>query len=205
MAPGPRRVPARLAVTIGESVTSSKLIDALWPETPPSTATQSLQNTVSRLRSNLGAEAPAAWCGVAGLKPSFELVPTGRFPRAAAHHDGRTVIGPMAPTVALLSTALAIMAGPDGLDPSCHPVTIGQPRAPAHFHVVIGPVAADVAPLRRPLTGTDYVLTLPWSLTGWPAARVPAGFDANTGLPLLPCKWRRRAGLTMSCSLSPSG
>lgn len=198
----------------------------------------------------------------------------------------------MAPTVALLSTALAIMAGPDGVDPSCHPVTIGQPRAVrpeglrvgvvegedpyrpaestrkavlraveilvalgarviegvvpqhldeslditerywrssllsgadvdrqlrdwdrfagvmtralAHFDVVIGPVVADVAPLRRLLTGTDYLFTLPWSLTGWPAASVPAGFDANTGL-ALPCKCRRRAGVTMSCSPSPGG
>jgi amidase len=57
-------------------------------------------------------------------------------------------------------------------------------RAASGFDIVLGPVVADVAPLARPLTGEDYVFTLPWSLTGWPAISVPAGNDARTGLPL---------------------
>jgi amidase len=52
------------------------------------------------------------------------------------------------------------------------------------FDVVIGPVVMDVAPLHRTLTGEDYVFTLPWSLTGWPAVSVPAGVDDATGLPV---------------------
>jgi amidase len=69
---------------------------------------------------------PAAWCGVVGLKPSFGLVPvTGHYPRVGDRHDGRTVVGPMATTVADARWALSVMAGPDGRDPDCIPVPIG--------------------------------------------------------------------------------
>ncbi len=216
---------------------------------------------------------PAAWCGVAGLKPTFGLVPdTGHVPVLGAHRDGRTVIGPLARCVADLTTALRAIAGPDGEDPACPPVPLGDPagvrreglrvavvrgegalrpaastlaaveravaalvaqgavvvddalpahleeslditvhywereslagkdverhlrawdrfdrrltRAAAAFDVVLGPTVADVAPPRRDLTREDYVFTLPWSLTGWPAVSVPFGYDAPTGLPL---------------------
>ena len=217
---------------------------------------------------------PAAWCGVAGLKPSYGLVPaTGHFPRVGGRYDGRTVIGPLAGNVADLGVALAVIAGLDGVDPDCVPVPLGDPdvtrldglrvavidgedgitvapstaaavsravealvdagavvgrwraagaprrwlrhhpplleaaraaRAPrsttslrewdryagrltrtaTSFDVVLGPVVADVAPLDRPIVGEDYLFTLPWSLTGWPAVSLPAGTDATTGLPL---------------------
>ncbi len=57
-------------------------------------------------------------------------------------------------------------------------------RAASVVDVVVGPVVSDVAPLDRPLTGDDYVFTLPWSLAGWPAVSVPAGHDIATGLPV---------------------
>lgn len=57
-------------------------------------------------------------------------------------------------------------------------------RAAADFDVVVGPVVRDVAPIARRLTGEDFVFTLPWSLTGWPAISLPAGVDSDTGLPL---------------------
>jgi amidase len=57
-------------------------------------------------------------------------------------------------------------------------------RAGTGFDAVVGPTALDVAPVRRDLTGEDYVFTLAWSLLGWPAVSLPAGVDAATGLPL---------------------
>ena len=57
-------------------------------------------------------------------------------------------------------------------------------RAAAGLDVVVGPVVRDVAPMVRGLTGEDFVFTLPWSLTGWPAISRPAGVDSGTGLPL---------------------
>jgi len=71
---------------------------------------------------------PAAWCGVAGLKATFGRVPlTGHFPRCGALEDGRTVIGPLAGTVDDLAAALALIAGPDGLDAGVVPVPLGDP------------------------------------------------------------------------------
>jgi amidase len=216
---------------------------------------------------------PAAWCGVAGLKPSYGRVPvTGHYPRIGGREDGRTVIGPLAATVDDLALALAIIAGPDGVDPDGSPVALGDidavaldglrvavvgageaiapapsttaavtsaaaslvsagavvvddglpphlaesyditdrywrrrslsgveiddhlrawdrfagrlTRSASSFDVVVGPVVRDVAPLDRPIVGEDYAFTLPWSLTGWPAASVPFGHDPQTGLPL---------------------
>jgi amidase len=72
---------------------------------------------------------PAAWCGAAGHKPTAGRVPvTGHFPAVGARHDGRTQIGPIARTVDDLRLALALIAGPDGLDPSIPPV---DPLLPA--------------------------------------------------------------------------
>jgi amidase len=70
---------------------------------------------------------PAAWCGTVGLKPTFGRVPlTGHYPRLGALHDARTVIGPLARTVADLALALEVIAGPDGRDAACAPVPLGD-------------------------------------------------------------------------------
>jgi amidase len=73
---------------------------------------------------------PSAWCGVAGLKPTFGRVPlTGHFPRCGGREDGRTVIGPIAQTVDDLARVLAVINGPDGLDLSVAPVPLeAEPR-----------------------------------------------------------------------------
>lgn len=57
---------------------------------------------------------PAAYCGVVGHKPTHGLVPyTGAFPiEQTLDH-----LGPMARTVPDVALTLAVIAGPDGLDP----------------------------------------------------------------------------------------
>jgi amidase len=71
---------------------------------------------------------PASWCGVAGLKPTFGRVPlTGHFPVCGYLEDGRTVIGPIANTVADLAAVLALIAGADGVDAAMPPVALGDP------------------------------------------------------------------------------
>ena len=57
---------------------------------------------------------PAANCGLVGHKPTWGLVPyTGAFPiEATIDH-----LGPITRTVADAALMLAVMAGPDGLDP----------------------------------------------------------------------------------------
>jgi amidase len=87
---------------------------------------------------------PAAWCGVAGLKPTFGRVPlTGHFPRCGSLEDGRTAIGPLARTVDDLAAVLALIAGPDGLDAGVAPVPLGDPAG------------VDVASLRVGVVGGE--------------------------------------------------
>jgi DNA-binding SARP family transcriptional activator len=51
--PKERRVLARLAIAANRVVSEDALIDALWGDEPPRSATRSLQAHVSRLRSTL--------------------------------------------------------------------------------------------------------------------------------------------------------
>lgn len=72
---------------------------------------------------------PAHVCGVAGLKPTTGRVPlTGHFPRINVMSDPRTVIGPLARTVADLALALTILQGVDGVDASVVPMPLGDWR-----------------------------------------------------------------------------
>jgi aspartyl-tRNA(Asn)/glutamyl-tRNA(Gln) amidotransferase subunit A len=57
---------------------------------------------------------PASWCGITGLKPTRGLVPrTGVIPLSWSFDH----IGPMARSASDLACVMAIIAGPDGLDP----------------------------------------------------------------------------------------
>lgn len=57
---------------------------------------------------------PTCWCGTVGLKATYGLVPyTGAFPiELTLDH-----LGPIGRTVTDVATMLAVLAGPDGLDP----------------------------------------------------------------------------------------
>ncbi|MFB4275838.1 amidase family protein [Nonomuraea sp. MTCD27] len=101
---------------------------------------------------------PAAWCGIAGLKPTFGRVPlTGHFPRCGALEDGRTAIGPLATCVRDLALALAVIAGPDGLDAGVAPVPLGDPDTVSLAGLRVGVMtpASDWSPppVRLPAPG----------------------------------------------------
>ena len=53
---------------------------------------------------------------------------TGHFPRISVMNDPRTVIGPLARTVADLGLALAVIQGVDGVDASVVPMPLGDWR-----------------------------------------------------------------------------
>ncbi|MCE7984056.1 MAG: amidase [Caldilinea sp. CFX5] len=72
---------------------------------------------------------PAHACGVAGLKPTTGRVPlTGHFPRISVMNDPRTVIGPLARSVADLALALEVIQGVDWVDASVVPMALGDWR-----------------------------------------------------------------------------
>ncbi len=237
---------------------------------------------------------PAAWCGVAAMKPSAGLVPTtGHFPRVGERADGRTQIGAMAGSVAALAAVLPVIAGPDGVDGGVAPVPPGDPssvrieglrigwwadrgrwqpqsaidrgvqevvaalvglgavpvgavdqhldealdvterywrrsagvlpgteterhladwdryrsrmlRATAAVDLVVMPAAPIVAPTHRPMEPSDYIYTLPASLTGAPAVVVPYGSD-EAGLPvavqIVAARWRDDLALAAGIAL----
>lgn len=58
---------------------------------------------------------PAAFCGIASIKPTSGRLPrTGHFPPASGWIEALWQIGPMARRVEDLSTAMALLVGPDG-------------------------------------------------------------------------------------------
>ena len=70
---------------------------------------------------------PAHACGVAGLKPTAGRVPlTGHFPRISFMNDPRTVIGPLARSVADLALVLPIIQGVDWVDASVVPMPLAD-------------------------------------------------------------------------------
>jgi Asp-tRNA(Asn)/Glu-tRNA(Gln) amidotransferase A subunit family amidase len=82
---------------------------------------------------------PAHYCGVVGLRPTVGRVPaTGNWPatRASGYMD-LYCVGPIARFVADVALALAVIAGPDGVDPYAPPVRLakGPPPDPAGMRV----------------------------------------------------------------------
>jgi amidase len=107
---------------------------------------------------------PAHCCGVAALKPSAGLVPlTGHYPPVITLTDPRTVIGPLARSVADLAAVLDVIAGPDGADPSTVPVhrrdLVGAPIGELRVVWFGGFEGADAsAPVRAALQAAVEVL-----------------------------------------------
>ena len=91
----------------GRPVSTERLVDELWGETPPRTATASLQNAVSQLRKVLGADVLVTRSTGYALEVDLDQVDLGRFERLVrqardAEPDARA---------ALLRDALALWRG----------------------------------------------------------------------------------------------
>lgn len=73
---------------------------------------------------------PAAFCGIAGIKPTSGRLPrTGHFPPAGGWVESLWQIGPMARRVEDLKTLMPLLAGSDGRDPTCVSMPVGDPAS----------------------------------------------------------------------------
>lgn len=66
---------------------------------------------------------PSAFCGVSGIKPTYGLVPRTGVATLSWSMDH---IGPIARSAADLARVLAVLAGPDGVDPTALPAQAGR-------------------------------------------------------------------------------
>jgi amidase len=71
---------------------------------------------------------PAAFCGIAGIKPTSGRLPrTGHFPPAGGWIETLWQIGPMARRVEDLTCMMALLAGSDDRDPTCVAMPLDDP------------------------------------------------------------------------------
>jgi fatty acid amide hydrolase 2 len=116
------------------------------------------------LASDLGGSIrlPSFFCGVFGHKPTPGLVPmTGLYPEATGETARLGVCGPMARRAEDLGPLLAIMAGPDGIDPVTEPMELGDPagvsieglRVAVTEGGTLAPASRDVAVARERAAG----------------------------------------------------
>ena len=83
-----RAVLAYLLINRGEAVSVDRIVDALWGESPPATATKTVQVYVSRLRKLLGADALATRGHGYALIAEPDSVDADRFERLAGRGAG---------------------------------------------------------------------------------------------------------------------
>jgi amidase len=73
---------------------------------------------------------PAAFCGIAGIKPTSGRLPrTGHFPPAGGWIEALWQIGPMSRYVEDLATVMPLLVGSDGRDPTAVGMPFYDPRA----------------------------------------------------------------------------
>ena len=101
---------------------------------------------------------PAAFCGIAGIKPTSGRLPrTGHVPPAGGWIEALWQIGPMARRVEDLHTLMPLLAGSDGRDPTCIGMPLGAPvgadwsklRVAFYTDNGIAPAGPDVARVVR--------------------------------------------------------
>jgi DNA-binding SARP family transcriptional activator/tetratricopeptide (TPR) repeat protein len=114
-----RALLALLVLHANETLTTDRLIDALWGEGPPATAAKTVQVHVSRLRKALAAGAGGDRAGLVAtrehgyeLKLDPERLDAHRFERLVAQGRGELAAGRAGRAVAALEEALSLWRGP---------------------------------------------------------------------------------------------
>src|SRR4029079_19561497 len=82
--PKQRGLLAILVLEAGRVVATDRLIDLLWGEEPPKSATASLQNAVGRLRRAIGPDVLETRSPVYLLRVARDQIDAGRFERSLA-------------------------------------------------------------------------------------------------------------------------
>lgn len=114
----PRTVIATLALA-GGVVSAGRLIEEVWPEQPPASATGTLQSYVSRLRRALGRDRLVTRPAGYALVLTDDELDTTRFDRAIRQARGARDAGDLAAAVAAYDLALGLWRGDvaEDLDP----------------------------------------------------------------------------------------
>ncbi len=109
--PKPRALLAVLALDLGRVVSVDRLVEELWPGTPPETASHAVQVYVSQVRKTLGDAIARRGSGyVLELEP--EAVDIHRFAHLAADGHEELRAANAAAAAGTLSDALALWRGP---------------------------------------------------------------------------------------------
>jgi DNA-binding SARP family transcriptional activator len=120
-----RALLALLLIHAGETLSVDRIVDELWGEEPPRTATTSLQNFVSQLRKLLGAEALLTKPPGYTLRIGGDELDLTRFERLVA--EARRAASPEA-RARLLGEALTLWRGPPLADLTYEPFAEAEIR-----------------------------------------------------------------------------
>jgi eukaryotic-like serine/threonine-protein kinase len=131
---GGTRQRALLAVFLlhrGETLSTDRLIDELWGERPPATATKSLQVYISRLRKALaGGDGDGSAGAIVTREHGYELqldpelLDANRFERLVGEGRGALAEGRPRPAASALEDALALWRGPPLADLAYEPFAL---------------------------------------------------------------------------------
>jgi predicted ATPase/DNA-binding SARP family transcriptional activator len=112
----PRTILALLALSVGTTISTERIIDAIWGSSPPSGAANTVQVYVSRLRRTLQPDGapPVLRSGPGGylLDLASDAVDVLQFEHLARVGHERLAAGDAAEALSLLTEALALWRGP---------------------------------------------------------------------------------------------
>jgi len=136
----PRVVLAALVAASGRPVSAASLIEAIWGEDPPASATGTLQTYVSRLRRLLDQHAgPQLVLDDAGYRLDLaqHTVDLQRFDSLSMEGHQRKAVGDVGAAREALAEALALWRGPALVELADHPASLAQAGALEERRLVV--------------------------------------------------------------------